>query len=53
MNIIANKCYIEANTDEFKDYSTQVIKNAQAMARPLEQYGDSKVLTGGTDSILF
>ena len=51
MNIIAAKaqCYIEANTDEFKDYSTQVIKNAQAMARQLEQYG-IKVLTGGTDS---
>ena len=51
MNIITAKaqCYIEANTDEFKDYSTQVIKNAQAMARQLEQYG-IKVLTGGTDS---
>ncbi len=51
MNIIAAKaqCYIEANTDEFKDYSAQVIKNAQAMARQLEQYG-IKVLTGGTDS---
>ena len=51
MIIIAAKaqCYIEANTDEFKDYSTQVIKNAQAMARQLEQYG-IKVLTGGTDS---
>ena len=51
MNIIAAKaqCYIEANTDEFKDYATQVVKNAQAMARQLEQYG-IKVLTGGTDS---
>ena len=51
MNIIAAKaqCYMEANTDEFRDYSAQVIKNAQAMARQLEQYG-IKVLTGGTDS---
>ena len=51
MNIIAAKaqCYIEANTDEFRDYSAQVIKNAQAMARQLEQYG-IEVLTGGTDS---
>ena len=51
MNIIAAKaqCYIEANTDEFKEYSAQVIKNAQAMARQLEQYGIN-VLTGGTDS---
>ena len=51
MNIIAAKaqCYIEANTEEFRDYSKQVIKNAQAMARQLEQYG-IEVLTGGTDS---
>ncbi len=51
MNIIAAKaqCYIEANTDEFRDYSAQVVKNAQVMARQLEQYGID-VLTGGTDS---
>ena len=51
MNIIAAKaqCFIEANTEEFQNYSTQVIKNAQAMARQLEQYG-VEVLTGGTDS---
>ena len=51
MNIIAAKaqCYMEANTEEFRDYSAQVIKNAQAMARQLEQYG-IEVLTGGTDS---
>ena len=51
MNIIAAKaqCYIEANTEEFRDYSKQVIKNAQAMARQLDQYG-IEVLTGGTDS---
>ena len=51
MNIIAAKaqCYLEANTDEFRDYSSQVIKNAQAMARQLELYG-IEVLTGGTDS---
>ena len=51
MNIIAAKaqCYIEANTEEFQNYSSQVVKNAQAMARQLEQYG-IEVLTGGTDS---
>ena len=51
MNIIAAKaqCYIEANTDEFKQYSKQVVKNAQAMALSLKQYG-MKVLTEGTDS---
>ena len=51
MNIIAAKaqCYIEADTAEFREYSAQVVKNAQAMARQLEQYG-VEVLTGGTDS---
>ena len=51
MNIIAAKaqCYIEANTDEFKEYSQQVVKNAQAMALSLNQYG-MKLLTDGTDS---
>jgi len=51
MNIIAAKaqCFIEANTDEFKKYSEQVISNARAMALQLNQYG-MKVLTDGTDS---
>tara|TARA_B100000989_G_C19523862_1_gene465725 strand:+ start:935 stop:2080 length:1146 start_codon:yes stop_codon:yes gene_type:complete len=51
MNIIAAKaqCFMEANTQEFKEYSEQVIKNAQAMALSLNQYGMS-VLTEGTDS---
>ena len=51
MNIIAAKaqCFMEANTNEFKEYSEQIIKNAQAMALTLQQYGMS-VLTGGTDS---
>ena len=51
MNIIAAKaqCYIEADTEEFREYSAQVIKNAQAMALMFEQYGID-VLTGGTDS---
>ena len=51
MNIIAAKaqCFMEANTEEFKEYSEQVVKNARAMALSLGQYGMS-VLTGGTDS---
>ena len=51
MNIIAAKAqaFIEANTDEFKEYSAQVVSNAQAMALSLKQYG-MKVLTDGTDS---
>ena len=51
MNIIAAKaqCFMEANTEEFKEYSEQVVKNAQAMALTLKQYGMS-VVTEGTDS---
>jgi len=51
MNIIAAKaqCYTEALLPSFEQYAHQVVKNAQAMARQLEQYGID-VLTGGTDS---
>ena len=51
MNIIAAKaqCFMEANTEEFKEYSEQVVKNARAMALTLKQYGMS-VVTEGTDS---
>ena len=51
MNIIAAKaqCFMEANTEEFKEYSEQVVNNARAMALTLKQYGMS-VLTEGTDS---
>ena len=51
MNIIAAKaqCYIEANTDEFKEYSQQVIKNARAMAKVFIE-NNFKLLTNGTDS---
>ena len=51
MNIIAAKAqaFIEANTDDFKDYSTKVVANAQAMARVFKESG-YKLLTDGTDS---
>ena len=51
MNIIAAKAqaFIEANTDEFKDYSAKVVANAQAMARVFKESG-YKLLTDGTDS---
>jgi len=51
MNIIAAKaqCFMEANTEEFKEYSEQVVNNARAMALTLKQYGMS-VVTEGTDS---
>lgn len=51
MNIVAAKAqaFVEANTQEFQDYSQQVIKNAQAMCGVFNQRGFT-VLTGGTDS---
>lgn len=50
MNIIAAKAqaFIEANTDEFKEYSANVIKNAKAMCDVLRQR-NMTVQTGGTD----
>ncbi len=41
----------EALKDDFKNYSTKVIKNAKAMCKILEEVG-LKILTGGTDSHL-
>lgn len=51
MNIIAAKAqaFAEANTEEFQQYSKDVIANAQAMAEVFIQ-NNFKVLTGGTDS---
>lgn len=51
MNIVAAKAqaFIEANTDDFKLYSSRVVENAQAMARVFVQ-NNFKLLTGGTDS---
>ena len=51
MNIIAAKAqaFIEANTKEFKDYASQILVNASAMAHVFNQSG-FKILTDGTDS---
>ena len=51
MNIIAAKAqaFIEANTDEFKEYSQKVVVNARAMAKVFKDSG-FKLLTDGTDS---
>ena len=51
MHIIAAKaqCFIEANTQEFKDYSSNVVANAKAMCDIFRQR-DLPVQTGGTDS---
>jgi len=51
MNIIAAKAqaFVEAYTVDFQNYSHEVIKNAEAMCKVLEQRGLT-VQTGGTDS---
>ena len=51
MNIIAAKAqaFAEANTEDFKQYASRVVENAQAMARVFVQ-NNFKLLTGGTDS---
>tara|TARA_A100000164_G_scaffold379955_1_gene425846 strand:- start:319 stop:1473 length:1155 start_codon:yes stop_codon:yes gene_type:complete len=51
MNIIAAKAqaFIEANTNEFKEYSQQIVFNAKAMAKVFKER-DFKLLTDGTDS---
>jgi len=53
MHVIAAKaeCFYEALQPEFKEYAEQVIKNAQALAKTLEEEG-FKIISGGTDNHL-
>ncbi len=53
MHVIAAKavCFGEALKPEFKTYSEQVVKNAQAMAAKLVENGYS-IVSGGTDNHL-
>jgi glycine hydroxymethyltransferase len=53
MHIIAGKavCFQEALQPPFKDYTQQVIRNAQALAAALEQEG-LRIVSGGTDNHL-
>ena len=53
MHIIAAKAvaFGEALTDEFKEYQTQIIKNAQALAGELSARG-IRLVSGGTDNHL-
>ena len=53
MHVIAAKavCFGEALKPGFKDYQTQVIKNAQALAARLESHG-YRIVSGGTDNHL-
>jgi glycine hydroxymethyltransferase len=54
MHVIAAKAvaFLEALQPEFKAYSAQVIANARAMSRVLQQRG-YKIVSGGTDNHLF
>jgi glycine hydroxymethyltransferase len=54
MHVIAAKAvaFLEALQPEFKTYSQQVVKNAQAMTAVLQSRG-YKIVSGGTDNHLF
>jgi len=53
MHVVAAKavCFGEALKPEFKNYSLQVVKNAQAMAARLSSHG-YRIVSGGTDNHL-
>ena len=53
MHIIAAKavCFQEALSPEFKEYQTQVVKNAAALAEELQEQG-LRLVSGGTDNHL-
>ncbi|MEE3327732.1 MAG: serine hydroxymethyltransferase [Myxococcota bacterium] len=54
MHVIAGKAvaFKEALSPEFKEYSQQIVKNAQALAGAVEDRG-YKIVSGGTDNHLF
>ena len=53
-HVIAGKAiaFKEALQPEFKEYSAQVIKNAQAMAKVFNQSGKARLVSGATDNHL-
>lgn len=53
MHVIAGKavCFKEALSDEFKAYQTQVVKNANALSKALQENGFN-IVSGGTDNHL-
>ncbi|MCX7123170.1 MAG: serine hydroxymethyltransferase [Gammaproteobacteria bacterium] len=53
MHVIAAKalCFLEALQPEFKTYQTQVVKNARALAKGLQDQGFD-IISGGTDNHL-
>jgi len=54
VHIMAAKavCFLEALSDEFRTYQAQVLANARALAKSLEEEG-YRVVSGGTDSHMF
>jgi len=53
MHVIAAKavCFKEALTEEFKEHQKQVVANAKALAKALEERG-LRIVSGGTDTHL-
>ncbi len=53
MHVIASKalCFKEALTDDFKNYQSQIVKNAKALSEALINEG-FKLVSGGTDNHL-
>jgi glycine hydroxymethyltransferase len=54
VHIVAAKavCFREAATEDFRSYQRQVLANAKALAKSMEQEG-YRVVSGGTDSHMF
>lgn len=54
MHVIAGKAvaFQEALSTDFKEYSRQIVKNAQALAAAVEGHG-YRIVSGGTDNHLF
>mgnify|MGYP000175392992 CR=1 FL=1 len=54
MHQIAAKaiCFKEAMTEEFREYQTQVVKNAKRLAQALQERG-FRIVSGGTDTHMF
>ena len=54
VHVLAAKavCFLEALSEEFRSYQRQVLANARALARSLQDEG-FRVVSGGTDSHMF
>jgi glycine hydroxymethyltransferase len=54
MHVIAAKAvaFLEAKTQEFKEYQSQIVKNSQRLAKKLREK-DYRIVSGGTDNHMF